>query len=354
MPKRAAIIGCGTVTQAHLNALNAVEGLSVTDIYSEHLSADEAREVSLKHKVTVHHDLQAMLKDSSIDLVSICSRPDKHVDHAIQVAKAGKHLILEKPIALSWVDCQRVKEAVDESGVMVSVCFECRYSDQLLKSKAIVESQLGHVTYCETGYFHGIGPDNPQFSWNTKKTCGGSSLLSAGCHALDALLFLMGDPPVERVSSVTVKRSHPRYSLYEYPPHQFTTLTFKDGRVGYVASSIGCNQPYDFPIRVMGEQGSLVNDKLFIYEDAPPKQEDWKQVPMAQLKSGEVGDHPYEKQFADFVNNIRLGNLDCIKQQFEAALETHRVIFAADKSAELGQSVYMGDTVELAGQRARL
>ena len=339
MPKRVAIIGYGTVTKAHLDALNAVEGVSVTDIYSEHLRADEAREVLLQHKVTVHHDLEAMLADPGIDLVSICSRPDKHVDHAIQVAKAGKYFILEKPIALSWDGCQRVKEAVDESGVMVSVCFECRYSDQLLKSKAMVDEQLGNITYCETGYFHGIGPDNPQFSWNTKKSCGGSSLLSAGCHALDALLFLMDDAPVERVSSVTVKRSHPRYSLYEFPPHQFTTLTFQDGRVGYVASSIGCNQPYEFPIRVMGEQGTLVNDMLFTYDGKPPAQEDWKQAPMKQLKSGAVEDHPYLKQFSDFIQNIRLGYLDCIKRQFEAALETHRVTFAADESAELRRSL---------------
>jgi len=354
MPKRAAIIGYGTVTKAHLDALNAVEGIMVTDIFSEHLTVDEARDVSLKHAVTVHHDLKGMLADPAIDLVSICSRPDKHVDHAIQSAKAGKHLILEKPIALSWADCERVKKVVDELDVMVSVCFECRYSDQLLKSKAIVESQLGNLTYCETGYFHGIGPDNPQFSWNTKKSCGGSSLLSAGCHALDALLFLMNDAPVERVSSVTVRRSHPRYSLYEFPPHQFTTLTFKDGRVGYVASSIGCNQPYDFPIRVMGEQGSLVNNKLFIYDDKPPTQEDWKQVPMKQLKSGAVEDHPYLKQFGDFIQNIRSGNHDRIRQQFKTALETHRVIFAADKSGELGQSVSLGDTIEIAVQRARL
>jgi UDP-N-acetyl-2-amino-2-deoxyglucuronate dehydrogenase len=337
------IIGYGTVSKAHIEALNSIDNVSVSAIYSAHLSGSELEGVEKCYGVTVYSGLNMMLADPAIQVVSICSRPDKHAEHAVAAAKAGKHIILEKPIALSWPDCLRVQTAADEAGVMVSVCFECRYCDQLLKTKAVTDSKIGEITYCEAGYFHGIGPDNRQFAWNTTKACGGSSLLSAGCHALDAVLFLMGDAVVESVSSAASSIRHPRYERYEYPPHQFTTIAFSNGAIGYVPSSIGCNQPYEFPIRVVGTEGTIRNDRVFQYTGTKPDPKEWQEVPMKLLQSGDVADHPYREQFAEFIGDIVAKNHAAIASRFQAAMSTHRVIFAADLSAQRKTRVQMNE-----------
>ena len=85
--------------------------------------------------------------------------------------------------------------------MQVCVCFECRYSSQFLTTKAVIdEGLLGEIHYGEVDYYHGIGPWYGQYRWNTTRENGGSSLLSAGCHAMDALLLCMGDE-VESVTS---------------------------------------------------------------------------------------------------------------------------------------------------------
>ena len=87
-----------------------------------------------------------------------------------------------------------IRDAVRASGVHCCVCFECRYSSQFLATKSVIDQGLlGEVHYGEVDYYHGIGPWYGQFRWNTGRENGGSSLLSAGCHALDALLLCMSD-----------------------------------------------------------------------------------------------------------------------------------------------------------------
>ena len=133
-----------------------------------------------------------MLSDPSIDVISICSYPQYHAKQVIAAAEAGKHLIIEKPLALNLKDLSEMRRVLAKTGMKACVCFECRYSSQFLTTKAVIDrGLLGEIHYGEIDYYHGIGPWYGQFRWNTKRNAGGSSLLSAGCHALDALLLCM-------------------------------------------------------------------------------------------------------------------------------------------------------------------
>ncbi|MDB4626000.1 Gfo/Idh/MocA family oxidoreductase, partial [Akkermansiaceae bacterium] len=155
---------------------------------------------------------------------------------AVAAAKAGKHLILEKPLALSLDDCTAIREAVRAANVLCCVCFECRYSSQFLATKAVIDQGLlGDLHYAEVDYYHGIGPWYGQYRWNTSKENGGSSLLSAGCHALDALLLCMGGE-VEEVTSYATTSKNKDFAKYEYPTTTTTILKLTDGRIGKKAS----------------------------------------------------------------------------------------------------------------------
>src|SRR5688572_24039583 len=327
------IIGYGWVSTAHIAAINATPHAQVTAVCSARPL--DAAQVSARHggAIKCHTSLDEMLKDPTIHVVSVCSYPQDHAKHAIAAAKAGKHLIIEKPLALNWQDCLAIQKAVQEAAVKTCVCFECRYSSQFLTIKSLIDrGLLGRIHYGEVDYYHGIGPWYGQFRWNTRKDAGGSSLLSAGCHALDALLLCMGED-VEVVSSYSTHSANREFAKYEYPTTSVTILKFKDGRVGKVASVIDCLQPYYFHVHLVGSEGSLLDNKFYSTQLGGLNKTKWSDLSMKLLDSGDVSDHPYQTQFEAFFNALNAGQ-DMPLTSLAHALRTHEVIFAADNSAE--------------------
>jgi len=335
------IIGYGWVATAHISAINAGPNAQVTAVYSSR--PVDATALSAKHgtEMRVFTDLDAMLASPDIDVISICSYPQDHAAQAVAAARAGKHLIIEKPLALSWEDCLAVERAVREAGVETCVCFECRYSSQFLATTAVIEAGLlGTIHYGEVDYYHGIGPWYGQFRWNTRRDAGGSALLTAGCHALDALLLCMGGE-VESVTSYATKSRSEIFAPYEYDTTSVTIARFADGRVGKCAAVVDCLQPYYFHTHLVGSEGSLLDDKFHSSKLGTDKAR-WSALSMKMLDSGDVSDHPYQTQFDTFFAALRRG-IEMPLTSLADALRTHRVIFAADQSAAEKRSVRVNE-----------
>lgn len=328
------IIGYSWAAGAHIEAINRTSLAQVTAICSSR-KLDPA-EVSARHggNIACYTDLAEMLADPDLHIVSICSYPANHTREAVMSAQAGKHLIIEKPLALNWDDCLSIKDAVEAAGVKTCVCFECRYSSQLETTRAIVESGLlGKIHYAEVDYYHGVGPWYGQFRWNVKKEAAGSSLLSAGCHALDALLMIMGND-VTDVTSYSAFSANQDFAKYEYPTTSVSILKFRNGSVGKVASVIDCLQPYYFHIHLVGSEGTLLDNKFYSTKYGSLDKSRWSELSMKMLDSGDVSDHPYQKQFEAFFQAIVEGK-EMPLTSLADALHTHEVLFAADRSAEL-------------------
>lgn len=335
------IIGYGWVAGAHIEALNAIEGVEVAAIFSSRPQDDG--ELSEKHgsAITSYTDLDTMLANDDIRVVSICSYPSMHKDHALAAAAAGKHMIIEKPLALSIEDSALIRDAVRASGVHCCVCFECRYSSQFLATKAVLDrGLLGDVHYGEVDYYHGIGPWYGQFRWNTGQDNGGSSLLSAGCHALDALLLCMGGE-VEEVTSYATVSKNEVFSAYEYPTTTTSILKFADGRIGKAASCIDCLQPYYFHTHLVGSEGSLLDDK-FHSQKLSTNKDSWSGLSMKMLDSGDVSDHPYQTQFEAFFTALKADE-EMPLTSLEEAYRTFEVVFAADRSVAEGRPVKLSE-----------
>lgn len=335
------IIGYGWAASAHISALNATSQAQVTAVYSTRKLNDA--EVSAKHgcQIKTFTDFDEFLA-ANIQIVDICSMPSLHKKQAIAAANAGKHIILEKPMAMSLKDCREIVEAAEKNKVLGCVCFECRFSGQFVATKAIVDQGLlGELHYAEVDYYHGIGPWYGQFRWNTGKENGGSALLTAGCHALDSLLLFMGSD-VESVSSFSTKSRSDIFKSYEYDTSSVTLLHFKGGRVGKCASIVDCLQPYYFHTHLVGSEGSLLDDKFHSMKLKTEKGA-WSKLNMKMLDSGDVSDHPYETQFQAFFDALEAGK-EMPLTGFREALRSFEVIFAADKSAaEGGRLVKMSE-----------
>ena len=336
------IVGYGWAAGAHIQAINACNQAKVTAVCSSRPL--NAAELSVRHgsPIKVYRDLSAMLKDPEIDVVDVASFPSHHRDAAVAVANAGKHIILEKPMANSLAEVREIVAAAEANGVHGCVCFEVRFCEQFLVTKAFIDQGLlGDIHYGEVDYYHGIGPWYGQFRWNVTRKEGGSALLTAGCHAMDALLLLMG-AEVESVTSFSTKSRSPVFQPYEYDTSSVTLVKFENGAVGKCAAIVDCLQPYYFHTHLVGSQGSLLDDKFHSAKLKTDKHH-WSKLSMKMADSGDVHDHPYQTQFQAFFDALDAGR-EMPLTSFREALRSFEVVFAADKSAaEGGRPVHLSE-----------
>ncbi len=334
------IAGYGWAATAHIEAIQNTRLGQVSAIYSSRAAELDVSEHGADIKL--YSSFDEMVADPNIDVIDITSYPSQHKEQAVKAAQAGKHLIIEKPLALSLEDCRAIRDAAAQAGVKSCVCFECRYSGQFTTTKKMIdEGMLGDVHFGEIDYYHGIGPWYGQFRWNVKKENGGTSLLSAGCHALDALLLCMGGK-VESVMSYSTGSKSEIFSQYEYPTTSVNVLKFTDGRVGKTASVIDCLQPYYFHTHLVGSEGSLLDDKFYSAKFGALKKDGWSKLNMALMDSGDVSDHPYQVQFEAFFDALEKGQTMALTS-LDDAYASFEVIFACDKSAEEGREVKLSE-----------
>ena len=337
------IVGLGNVAGAHINAFKNVKGAKVVAVCSKRLHKEAELERKYGVRLKVFSNYEYMLADPDIHIIDICSQHAYHTVQAIAAAKAKKHIIVEKPISLTFKDAIKIQKVIIESDVNVCVCFECRYSDHFSMIRSVIDNGLlGDVHYGEVDYFHGIGPRYNQYSWNIKKETGGSSLLTAGCHALDALLFFI-DGTVEEVTSYSVKSKGEKFSSYEYDTTCTTILKFYDTRkIAKVTSCIDCIQPYYFHIHLIGSEGSLLDNKFCSNKLNGMDKNKWSTLGTTLVDSGDVNSHPYAPQFQSFVQSIENGRKMPLTD-FDTAFNTHKIIFAADISAKERRPVKLSE-----------
>jgi predicted dehydrogenase len=336
------IVGLGWVAGAHVETVGNVVGARVGAVCTRRPLTEDDIAAQYGVRAKVYHDYAEMVADPELDIIFICTPNKLHPEQAIAAAEAGKHLYIEKPLAVDYADAKAMREVIKRTGVKACVGFECRFSKQFTMMKSVIDQGLlGDLHYGEIDYYHGIGPWYGQIEWNVRKDCGGSALLSAGCHALDALLMAMDDDVVE-VTSYGAKSRSPHFAGYEYDPTSVTILKFANGRIGKVAASIDCLQPYYFHVHLIGSKGSLLDNKFYSEAIAGTIKEKWSVLETAMVDSGEVTDHPYLPQVQAFVDSIRNDTVMPLTD-FDTAFETHRVVYAADLSAAEGRPVRLAE-----------
>jgi predicted dehydrogenase len=333
------VLGTGWVSNEHIKAFQANPQAEVIGIVSRDRSRAEAQARTLGLTgCRACQTLDELLADERVRIVSICTPHHLHAEQAIAAAEAGRHLLIEKPIAITLESLRRLGQAVAASGVKTVVSFVLRWNPLFEMIRAQLDDHLiGQLFYAEVDYFHGIGPWYQQYEWNIRKEIGGSNLLTAGCHAVDALRWFAGvDREVVEVASYA-NFSPDNPLRYEYEPNSVTIMKFADGLIGKVACSIECVQPYSFKIELLGDRGTIRNNQ--IYTRRWPGQTGWATIPTILPDSGDVSHHPFTGEVAHLV--------DCILQDrrshasVEDAVRTHEICFASELSAREGRPVQL-------------
>jgi len=277
-----------------------------------------------------------MMQQEKPDIVSITSIPTMHVEHGLCAVEHGAQLVMEKPVALSRGDLHRLTQCVKEHGTKSVVSFVLRWNPLFSIIRSLLDDgAVGGLFYGEVDYYHGIGPWYKQYEWNKTKAAGGNTLLSAGCHALDALVWFMGGPVTE-VHAYATRSKVDIYTAYEYAPTLVTLFQFQDGRCGKVTSCIEVNAPYMFPILLLGSEGTIRNNQLYSSKKLPG-QTHFATIPTILPDSGDVTHHPFQGEINHFVDCLERGVDSSVP--IEYAAQIMELCYAAEESALSGRSV---------------
>ncbi|MBP1994926.1 Gfo/Idh/MocA family protein [Paenibacillus eucommiae] len=226
---RTAVVGLNMGLQ-HAYAFHSAERADlrwVVDL-DEEKAAKLAGELGCKYT----SDWLSIMDD--IDAVSICTPHHLHADQSILALKAGKHVLLEKPLANTEEDCLRVIKAAEENNTILMMAYVIRFLPIIRKLKDIIITEEFGKPFNANCWIEGFIPPMPGSWLSRKETLGGGVLFSHGCHYIDLLVWLLGKPV--KVSTLGT-RTGTEWMEGEGTAH--STMLFESGALGYLETSWG-------------------------------------------------------------------------------------------------------------------
>lgn len=305
------IVGCGMIANFHARAIADAAGghlVACTDFKPE-LAASFAD----KNGCRAYETLDEMLADPEVQAVTICSPSGAHLDPAVAAAKAGKHLVVEKPLEVTTEKCDQIIAACNETGVKLAVTFQSRFheSSQLIKN-AVDQGRFGQITmgdayvkwyrsqeYYDSGAWRG--------TWALD---GGGALMNQAIHSVDLLLWLMG--PVKEISAMTATMTHERIEVEDVA---VANLKFESGALGVIEATTTAYPGALKRVEVSGSKGTAVLEEEDIhtwqFEDETAEDEEIRKSMAGKTDTGggasdpaAIGHHGHTMVFEDFLKAI--------------------------------------------------
>jgi len=257
---RFALIGCGVISTKHAEAITAINGAKLIAVADT--DEEKVTEFSNRYDVDSYTDYRKMLQREDIDVVNILTPSGMHAEMAIHSARAGKHVIVEKPMDIQIEKAHAMIQACRDAGVKLAVISQHRFDPSTIRVKEeIKQGSLGNLVlgqaainwYRSQGYYD-------SGDWRgTWKLDGGGALMNQGIHTVDLLQFLMG--PVESVYAHTATLAHERIEVEDVA---VATVKFKNGAIGTIVGTTSAFPGFSARIEVFGTNGSAIinNDVL--------------------------------------------------------------------------------------------
>jgi predicted dehydrogenase len=352
------IVGIGWVATQHLSAFLKNPHARVTHLCGRNESRIRERLARAglscpDCRVTTRYS--DLLASPEVDIIAIATPNHLHARQAVAAARAGKHILLEKPTGLDLKELGAIRDAVRRAGVRTIVSFELHYNPYLRVARWLRESgRLGRLHFARFQYLSRVTDWYAGWSWVRTTHSGRSHLLAAGCHAVDALRWCTG-LEVEEVSAY-----HSRNTAgYQYPTSIVVNARLrragrasKDAPLGQIVSSTDFQMPYTFGVEMMGDRATLAQD-LILWNDAAvdiealrrdcpvegvafeeaetPSAASAIRVRCEMPGSADVTHHPFQGEIDELVACVMEGR-DTHLNVFDAQ-RTMEVCIAADRSA---------------------
>jgi UDP-N-acetyl-2-amino-2-deoxyglucuronate dehydrogenase len=338
------IVGLGLIAEFHARAIKAMEKGKLVACYSR--SQAKADAFSKKYNCTGYSTMKEFCSHPGLNVVTICTPSGMHLEPSLEIAKAGKHLIVEKPLEISLERCDKIIETCEKNKVKLAGIFPSRFHDitKVIKS-AIDEGRFGKLVlgdayvkwyrsqeYYNKGGWHG--------TWELD---GGGALMNQSIHAIDLLQYFMG--PVEEVQSFTEIIGHKRIKVED---NAVAVIRFKNGALGVVEGSTSVYPGFLKRIEISGTKGSAImeEENLKAWSFVDEKSEDKIIRKRFAEKTGTgggaadpaaIGFHGHQRQFEDMVKVLETDSKPLV-DGYEAR-KAVEIILAIYKSAKEGKKV---------------
>lgn len=250
-----AIIGTGSIAYNHghgIERIDEAELVAVCDIHKE--QTDKYRETFPLEEKDCYTDADEMLKRSDIDAVIICTPDQCHHSDAVKAMKAGKHVLCEKPMSLNLDECRDMIRVSEETGKKFMIGQVCRKAPGFIKAKELVDKGvIGDLFMVESEYAHDYNIHKGVDNW--RMTPERHPIIGGGCHAVDLLRWIAGDP--EEVFAYANHKMLPSWPVNDCV---LSILKFPNNVIGKVMTSIGCKRNYTMRTVLYGTKGTIITD----------------------------------------------------------------------------------------------
>ena len=336
------IVGCGVIADFHARAIADAAGTHLVGC-SGGSRFGKVRSFADTHGCRAFESLDAMLADPNVEAVTICSPSGAHLDPALAAARAGKHVVVEKPLEITVERCDEITRACQTAGVKLGVVFQSRFHESVQLMKDAVDAQrFGHITlgdayvkwYRSQEYY-----DSGQWR-GTWELDGGGALMNQAIHSVDLLLWLMG--PVRRVSAMTATLTHQRIEVEDVA---VANVEFVSGALGVIEATTTAFPGSLKRIEIRGSQGTAVLEeediKMWSFADETESDVTLRRRMESKTDTGggaadpaAIGHRGHRAVFEDFATAVRLDRSPMVDgQQGRRSVELIRAIYeSAEKS----------------------
>ncbi|MFS0638787.1 Gfo/Idh/MocA family oxidoreductase [Mesobacillus foraminis] len=233
---RIAIVGAGAISSAHIKAyLQFPEKCRIVAVCDIYLEKAEKLVAQFQLPAKVYKDYSDLLEHSEIDLVSVCTPPYTHAETSIAFLNAGIHVVVEKPMASSLEECDRMLEAAKNSGKLLSVVAQNRFTTPMMKVKNVLETRLmGPIVHTQVDSFWWRGYSYYDLWWRgTWEKEGGGCTLNHAVHHIDIFQWMNGMP-----AEITAVMSNTSHDNAEVEDLSIAIARYPDGSLAQITSSV--------------------------------------------------------------------------------------------------------------------
>ncbi|NUQ64834.1 MAG: Gfo/Idh/MocA family oxidoreductase [Pirellulales bacterium] len=327
-----AIHGAGQVAYAHAASWLKNPHVKIVSVSSRKKESAQKLVDKVGLDCEVGDDFDRILKDGRADIVNLSGPNHVHTPQGVAAAQAGKHILMEKPMCVSMEENRALRDAVAKAGVKSVVSFVLRWNPLFENIKSLLAAgAVGELFYIEVDYWHGLAEWWTGFDWGRTYASGRSTMLTGGCHAVDAIRWFAGNEVAE-VSAF----SNNKKGKFEYDANVAAVLKFENGMIGKTSALFDGEMPYQFNIDLAGTEGTIRDNRVWS-KKLFPGQTGWTTMQTILPDSGAVEHHPFDFE----VNHL----VDCIRENREShvniadAYRTHEVCMAIDRSLAQGGPV---------------
>jgi UDP-N-acetyl-2-amino-2-deoxyglucuronate dehydrogenase len=248
---RVALVGCGRISKNHFEAIDQIDGLELVAVSDA--DAERAKQAGAQWNVPHFTSYEQMLAESKPDIVTIATPSGLHAEQGVAAAKAGKHVVMEKPMAISLTGADALVQACDKAGVQLFVVKQNRLNPpvQLLR-RAVDKNRFGRI-YMANCTVHWARPQEyyDQAPWRGTWEFDGGAFMNQASHYVDLVQWLMG--PVESVMAKTATLAR----RIETEDSGIAILKFRSGALGTIeVTMLAYPRNLEGSITILGEKGS--------------------------------------------------------------------------------------------------